>query len=305
MPCFAKISSTEDASEPILTDRDCALTLSYVCDQTVVTDMEVKLYQIASVSADFQYTLTSSFMPCGLELNGIHSAGEWNVIRSTLEARIIADAIEVSAKANTDATGQVSFDSLQPGMYFAMADIVAQGENNCVFETVLVALPGLFADGTWQYEMTVIPKSEKLPPVQEDEQTEMKVLKLWKGDEGNNRRPKNVEIELFKDGKSYQKVVLSQENNWSYSWPVKQDGAKWTVVERNIASGYTMTVEQRENTFVLTNTLPSQGPDGPEDPPKTGDTVNVMFYVVWMVISGSVLLILGLTGKIKADEKSK
>jgi hypothetical protein len=66
------------------------------------------------------------------------------------------------------------------------------------------------------------------------------------------------------------------------------------VVERNVPQGYTMTVEERQSTFVLTNTWNSTDPN---DPPKTGDTTNILLYVLIMAGAGSLLIILGITGK--------
>ena len=57
-----------------------------------------------------------------------------------------------------------------------------------------------------------------------------------------------------------------------------------------------MTVEERQATFVLTNTRNSTDPD---EPPKTGDTMNILLYVLVMVGSGILLIILGMIGKKK------
>ena len=173
----------------------------------------------------------------------------------------------------------------------------------CYFDSALVALPSLNTEGNWLYQVTVASKSELIPPI--DDEIELKVLKLWKGDEGRNNRPKSIEVEIFKDGESYQKVELSQDNNWSYSWTAKDDGAKWTVIERNTPSGYTMTLEKRGNSFVLTNTYTPKNPDEPFDAPQTGDTSNIMLYVILMIVSGSMLIILGIIGKRNAHEENK
>ena len=128
-----------------------------------------------------------------------------------------------------------------------------------------------------------------------DEEIEFKVLKLWKGDKGRSDRPQSIEVEIFRDGVSYQTVILSEENHWTFSWFAKDDGATWKVVERNVPTGYTMMVEERETSFVLTNTRP---PDKP-DIPQTGDTTNIMLYFVLMNVSGIMLIILGIAGKRK------
>ena len=297
MPFGVQAASTSDAIEPIVPDNKCSLTISYCYGETAFSDVQVKLYRIAEVSADFQYTLTQPFKASGLILNGIQSAGEWNVVRSTLEAYILAYGIEPDTASVTNQNGQVCFDSLGTGMYLAVVNQVTQGDLHCRFDSALVALPGLGQDGRWQYEVSVNAKAEFLPPIDPDEKIELKVLKLWKGDEGRSDRPKSVEVEIFRDGISYEKVVLSEENHWSYTWSAKNDGANWSVVERNVLHGYTMTVEERESSFVITNTLISSTPDDPGDAPQTGDTSNIMLYVLLMTLSGTMMIILGVTRK--------
>jgi hypothetical protein len=154
-----------------------------------------------------------------------------------------------------------------------------------------------------QYQVSVASKSEIIPPQETDQEIQLNVIKLWKDKEGKNNRPKSVAVEIFKNGKSYKKVTLTNNNNWSYSWSVKDDTTNWTVIERNVPSEYTLTVDKRENSFVLINTFVSQNPDEPINDLQTGDTANIMFYVVLMLISGSMLIILGFLGKRNAYEK--
>ena len=163
----------------------------------------------------------------------------------------------------------------------------------CTFEPALVALPGLGAEGLWQYDVAVAAKPDIL--TQPDADVEMKVLKLWKGDESRSDRPKSIEVEIFRNGESYETITLSAENNWSYTWTAKDDGTNWNVVERNIPEGYTMTVEERDTAFVLTNTRSTPG----TPPPVTGDSANIMLYVVLLFLSGSMLIILSIIGKRK------
>ena len=62
-----------------------------------------------------------------------------------------------------------------------------------------------------------------------------------------------------------------------------------------------MTIENWDISFVLINTYTSEKPDSPQ----TGDTSNIMLYVMLMIISGSVLIILGVTGKRNEHEETK
>lgn len=297
MPYQAMAASTSDAVEPIIPEKECSLTVSYCYGETAFSGIEVKLYRIAEVSADFKYTLTQPFESSGLILDGIRTAGEWNVVRSTLEAHILAYNIAPEFTSATNKDGQISFGSLRTGMYLAIASQVKQNDLHYLFDSALIALPGLGLDGRWQYQVSVNAKGEVLPPVGPDEKVERKVLKLWRGDEDRTDRPKSIEVEIFCNGSSYKTVTLSEENHWAFSWSAKNDGSSWTVVERNVPQGYTMTVEEREATFVLTNTWTPTNPDDPDKPPQTGDTSNILLYVLLMIVSGSMLIILGITGK--------
>ena len=290
-------ASTSDAVEPIIPENECSLTVSYCYGETAFSGIQVKLYRIAEVSADFRYTLAQNFAASGLILDGIRTTGEWNVVRSTLEAHILAYNIAPEFTSVTNEDGQVSFESLKTGMYLAIVNQVEQDDLHYRFDSALIALPGIEQDGRWQYQVSVNAKGEVLPPVNPDEEVELKVLKLWRGDENRNDRPKSIEVEIFCDGSSYKTVILSEENHWAYSWSAMDDGSSWTVVERNVPQGYTMTVEERQSTFVLTNTWTPTYPDDPGKPPQTGDTSNILLYVMLMSGSGSVLIILGVTGK--------
>ena len=293
-------ASTSDAVEPIVPENESSLTISYRYGETAFSGVQVKLYKVATVSADFKYTLTSSFETTGLVLNGIKSTSEWNVVRSTLEAHILAYGITPSAVLTTDTDGKVHIDTLGTGIYLAIVDQIEQDNMYYYFESSLTALPGLSDDGHWQYQVSVNAKAEALPPIGPDEKEELKVLKLWKGDEGQTDRPKNVEVEIFRNGTSYKTVELSEENNWSYSWSADDDGSKWTVIEKNVPKGYAMTVEEKDSSFVITNTFSQSSPDDPIGPP-TGDTSNMLVYILLMSASGCLMLIIGIAGKRKSS----
>ena len=260
IPCQVHAASTADAKEPISTNENCSLTISYCSGGIAFSKLPVKLYKIADVSADYQYTLTSSFEKSKLILNGIQTVGEWNVIRSTLETFILANDISADFNAETDIEGKASFDSLKPGLYLAISERIIQDETIYVFDSSLIALPGMDADGLWQYQVDATSKSEIIPPSEDDEKIELKVLKLWKGDSGSSARPTTIEVEIFRNSTSYQTVTLSEDNHWTYTWSAKDDGSEWKVVERNIQAGYTMTIEERGTSFVLTNTFSNVQP---------------------------------------------
>ena len=169
----------------------------------------------------------------------------------------------------------------------------------CTFESALISLPGLGADGLWQYDIAVTAKGVPLPPVDTDSEISYKILKLWKGDSTGSTRPQKIEVEIFRNGESDRIVTLSEENHWSYSWTAPDDGSVWTVAERSVPAGYAATLDKRDTTFVLTNTLVPDTPPSGDNTPPTGDTSNILLYMMLMFGSGISLVLLGITGKKK------
>ena len=301
VPCHAQALSTTDAAEPIDPESECTLTVSYLGSGAALEGISVDLYRIAEVSADFQYTFTPPFQDFGLSLNGVQSSWEWEVIRSTLESYILAHAVEPEFTAVTDGAGQVSFSSLKPGLYLTSAVYTELDGMEYFFDPALIALPSMDADGNWQYQISATPKHIALPPINPDEKgTEYKILKLWKGDEGLNDRPQSIEAEIFCNGISFRTVTLSEENHWSYTWTAEDPSADWTVVERNVPAGYSVTVEERETAFVLTNTRADRPP---EEYPETGDTSNILIYSGMFIVSGVALVLLSIAVKRNAHEE--
>lgn len=292
MPGSAMAVSTSDASAPISPETPCSLALTYTCDSIAFENLRVKLYRVASVSADARYTLLPSFRDSGLELNGIQTTGEWDVIRSTLEAHILAHGIAPDHTAVTDSGGQAHFDGLMPGIYLAASACGQQNGEQYVFRSALIALPGLDEEGLWQYDTAAAPKPEILPPTEPELQ--FQVLKLWKDEGKENSRPKSIQVEIFRNGESWETVNLSRENNWTYRWTAPADGAVWMAVERNIPDGYTVSVEERSTTFILTNSFPT---DPAPDRPQTGDSTNILLLVVLLNLSGIGMILLGLSRK--------
>ena len=303
MPCHTYGASTSDMAESVDTDRECRLTVAYAYNGTPFANTTVRLYKIADVSSNYNYTATPSFEGLGLVLNGLRTVGEWNVIRSTLEAYIISHSLEADNSQVTNQNGEACFESLQTGLYLALLDQPIQDDTRFVFDSALISLPDIDEGGYLRYEVDAVAKCEAMPPIEPDEGSQLKVIKLWKGDEGRPDRPKSIEVEIFRDGTIYETVVLSESNNWSYAWEIMDDGSNWTVYEKNIPSGYTMTLEKRGASFVLTNTRTENDPDAPKSP-QTGDTSNIWLYIILMTISGCLLIALGITGKRRIYEKA-
>lgn len=294
LPCTAYAASTADANEPIITSAECSLTLKYVHSETAFSNLPVQLYCVATVSSDFQYTLTETFRSTGLIVNGVSSTSEWDAVRTTLEGFIVSNKIAPDRNAATSNMGSVSFDSLIPGLYFVMPIQFTEDGVYYYFDSALVAVPNLDEHGLWAYDVTVTPKPSINIPTGDEE--EYKVVKLWRDNGSSEKRPTSIAVDIICNGETVETVTLSADNNWSYSWTAVDNGDIWQVTEQMVPDGYVMTIEEHSATYTIINTIP-----GMPDSPRTGDTSNIGLYIILMCVFGLMLVILGATQKGKRD----
>ncbi len=330
LPCTAYAASTADANEPIITSAACSLTLNYAHNGSAFSDLKVQLYCVATISSDFQFSLADVFQETSLTINGVSSIDEWAAMRNTFESYIVANQIAPDSTKNTDDMGSVTFgsltpdESLTPGMYFVMPVRFSDNGVYYNFDSALIAVPGLGENGSWVYDVAAAPKPDVVIPTWKYEN--YKVIKLWSDNGDSNKRPAFIEADIICNGEIKETVILSAENNWSYSWTTVDNGDIWHVVERNVPEGYIMTVEEHATSFTIINTIPDTSDqtdvagdkdtpdddDPPEvagdkdtidddDSPKTGDTTNIGLYVMLMCFSGLTLVILGATARRKTE----
>lgn len=280
------------AIEPIVTDTPVSLTLTYTYNDTVFDGEEVNLYRVGEVYPNSSFGLTEAFSAYALSLNTVKSQSEWNVIAQTAMSYVIADSIAPTATSVTNGEGKVSYSELETGLYLVSGVRCDYEKGYCSFDSFMIVLPGSKEDGTWSYNVDAKPKSLYVQTQPDD--VEYSVIKLWKDTGYEAKRPASVEVELYKDGAFSEKIVLSSENNWHYSWKAAGDGAVWTAVEANVAGGYTVTIEKKDNAFVLSNTYSKTPP-----PPATGDSFNMGIYVMLIAIAGLGLVAIGVISRRK------
>lgn len=286
--------STADAKEAIDPTRTCSLKLTYRLDGKALEGMEIALYRVANVSADFQYRLTGAFSDYSVEVNGVQSQSEWKEITDTLEAYILADKPAPNDTKTTDSSGIVQYAGLAVGLYLVRWTGNETVDQVYGFAPFLVSVPGLGEDGKWIYDVDALPKPGLMPEPETDKLT---LVKLWRDGSQSNKRPKSVAVDIFRNGQLYKTVELTAAGNWTYTW--ETDGTyTWTAVERNVPDGYTVTVQSKDgNTIQITNTLPDNPP-----PPYTGDSTNTYVRMMLTALSGIILIVLGVHRR-KADEE--
>lgn len=280
------ISTPLTARELVDTDRACTLDLTYKYEDTLFSGAEVKIYKVAAFSIEGVFELTGAFKDYSVDVVNVKSQDEWNALAETFSAYIIADAIVPTATATTDTQGIASFTDVEVGLYLVSGFVADYTDGATVrFGDFLISVPGIDEDDKWVYEVDAFPKPVYHEPKYED--IEFSLIKLWKDPGNENKRPASINVDIYKDGALFESVVLKEDNNWSFSWTAKDDGSIWKVVERGIPEKYTVTFENRETSFIITNTY------GPDSPP-TGDSTSILPYVMMLCASGVLLVIFGI-----------
>ena len=282
MICVFMLPVQVFAAGAIDTGREVSLTIRYAHNKTPVSGVQFDLYRVADVNAYAEFTLSGDFKNYPVSVNGL-TAETWKTLAETLSAYADRDKLTPLDSGKTDAEGTLTFPhqqtSLKPGLYLVVGRRLVQDGYTYTTEPFLVSLPNSdTVSNTWTYDVTVTPKHTRTenPPTPDDRTVTRKVLKVWK-DDIEQSRPKEVIVQLLKDGAVYNTVTLNAANNWRYTWEkipeYNEDGSKivWGVVEKELED-YTVLITREGVTFTVTNTY---SPDEPEDDSVTRTVIKV------------------------------
>ena len=214
--------STTDAKEKIDINKESNLTLYYNYEDYNFDNTLVKIYYIASITPNFKYELTEDFINYQIKINGIKTIEEWDILEQTLNSYIEADKIK-ETYLHSIKNNEVKISNLKAGLYFVKTKKINNDKYIMMFDDFLINIPFLKENGTWNYNVESNIKVETYTPKYEN--ITYTVIKEWK-DNGKNR-PKNIDIEIYKDGVLFETKTLSSNNNWSYSWDTLDDGSKF------------------------------------------------------------------------------
>lgn len=251
---------------------------------------DVCLYRVAELRRDGTYAAPEAFAPCcTADLNTDLDADALRTLANTLKAQVYEAGLAPDAAEQTDPDGCAVFAGLEPGLYLLFArQPGADGRDRYIPAANLISLPTASADGSaWNYApetklkytfqpapVIPVPPVKPTPAPKPDETPEpadgvtLTAHKIWDdADDAAGIRPAEVAVRLWCDGEAYAEAALSAANDWTAAWEKLPAGHDWVVSERPV-SGYTLTLRQVGNVFLLTNTL-DEGylePDDPEVP---------------------------------------
>lgn len=227
-------------------EQPCSLHVQYE-----EAGLEISIWRVA----DSDSKLVGDFAGLPVKIQGITSQTEWQAAASTLSACIEADSIAPTASGVTGLDGSVNFSDLETGLY-----LVGAVRGSREYQQALIFLPTPQADGILDYEMSLRPKSSDPKPGKE-----YTVIKLWKDDRCGHR-PKSVTVDIYRDGRLQDTILLSGANSWTHRWTDETGEGRWSVAERNVPEGYTVMVIPNGSVFLIINSCPGH-PEPPTEPP--------------------------------------
>ena len=270
LPLFAQRAEGRQAID---VQKTASLQIQYQVKQQAMPQISFRLYHVAEVSAALRFTRTEAFAGYPVSLDGLDSEG-WNQLAQTLAGYAEADTLTPIQEKKTDNQGTVTFSDLSLGLYLVVGDKCTVNGTTYVPAPFLVCLPNETAQGQWDYHPTAIPKySSNTPsnpggndPVPPSDTVDRSFIKVWSDKGAAENRPDAIEVQLLRDGKVYDTVMVTKASQWRHTWANLSADAVWRIVERNVPSGYTVTVVQEGSTFVMTNTAESTTPVEPVKP---------------------------------------
>lgn len=232
-----------------------SITFTYITD-----NVRFSLYRIGDINADGSFNLSGSFAKYDVSLSDKAAA-------QTLEGYVDRDSIPALMTAKTDSESKAVFGGLDKGIYLILGETVTK--NNVKY----TALP-VIASVTQGSSISINGKheAESIPSYSGggggggsgNRYTSITVIKVWKG----NKARTEITAQLLKDDQVYDEVVLNEKNNWRYTWSKISKTNEWSVVEKEVPSGYVVGVEKDGATYIITNTpkedVPT--PDTPDGP---------------------------------------
>ena len=284
--CFLALCAPRvRAATPLDPDAEASLTLHYQKDGTAFADLQLGISRVAEAFPDGSFQLIEPFASYPLNIHDITMQEQWNQVAQTIYAYIVSEQIAPDAEKVTDEQGTVCFSDLDTGLYFVREVVAENTDGTYRFNQFLVYVPTPQPDGTYVYTVEAKPKCTGFVP-----NNQYSVTKLWQDGGEQHLRPKEVTVDIYRDGVLYETQILCAENNWSYTWYVSgEDHSKWTVAERTVPENYKVTIQQNGSHFSIINTRQTV-----PDIPQTGDSATPMLWILLMCVSGIMLVILGL-----------
>ena len=216
------------------------ITLHEQVKDTYVEGAEITIYQIADAyneNGNLAYKYTEQFSDCEVSLKDITKEGFYKEI----EKCINEDSIGIVDYTNEN--GNVTFTDLPLGLYLIKQTNKVDGYST--IDSFIAHIP-VTIDNSWTYDIVSNPKTEIIRLM------DVIVEKKW-DIQNSKSTPISIIIQLLKGEEVIDEVTLSEENKWTHTWFQIEESDEYSVREKVVPEGYTVTYRQEGNTFVVTN----------------------------------------------------
>ena len=219
---------------------DCSVLLHYE-----LSDVNFQLYRVGEITSD-GVKAVKPFDAYQVDLYDEFAA-------YTLSGYVVKDKTAPTVETVTNDRGYATVDGLDEGVYLLMG-------NNSVYDSIFYSvMPSIFSlskDEGGRVELEVKYSKSTTSII-----SMLNCLKIW---EDNADQHPEITACLLCDGKIYDKVTLSEKNDWKNSWKDLDPFHDWQIVEDPVPEGYTVSVNRDEYTFIIKN----KGEDS-ENPTET------------------------------------
>lgn len=280
LPLMAGLAHADDAPGPLATNpidvtRESSLTIvTHDSQGAGMAGVQVRAFRLAGITPTFpaaprfaralEQVGWATFVQAGK-----HSADEWDALAGTLRDLVVAESSHATASGITGSDGTFRADKLVPGIYLVVIEEHQVRRTLYSYAPALVGIPGDDGKGGLTYDVVLQPKFDTTTA---PEPGRYRVVKQWNDRGHEQKRPVEITVDIYADGKLFTTQALSAANHWTYEWESKR-GVRWTVVERAAGLPYTVRNTRQGETLMITNTWKPDGPKPPTEevqPPKTG-----------------------------------
>ena len=217
-------------------------------DKSPVSDADVTVYRVADAKVQdskLVYTCVDKFAGYAKTIDDVKSQETAKeLFQYALDHRIQGET------RYTDKAGKTQFTDLNAGVY-----LVSETKGNSSYERFMPFLAVLPYDnkGKWEFNLIAKPKFSVYGDSSESK-IDITVTKVW-NDDGKNR-PDSITAELICNGQVKDSVELNEENGWTHSWKELDKHQTWSVMEKEVPKGYTVTYNKNGNRYTIYNTRP-------------------------------------------------
>lgn len=251
------------------------ITLKLETEEIAIPGVELSVYKLADATEEnynLKFTYTEEYNDCQVSLDDLTD--------NTLTNDLLKCTENKSAKYSniTDNNGKVKYEDLDLGLYLIKQTNKVKGYSN--IEPFLITIPNI-ENNSWIYDIKSLPKTEIYREI------DLTVKKVWNSN--NKNHPSQVTINLLKNNKVIDTVILNKNNNWTYTWENIEKSDKYSIKEINVPKGYTDSYKKEGNTYIVTNT------------DTLANTGQIYYPIIICVTLGMIFILLGFIESRKED----